>query len=163
MTTENDTPDRRNLLLGESANDVLEELADEYHDGNESAAVRDALHFSDKWREDGKSLPARLMQTTESLEEAVRELTMQVESLEANVENAEAAASDASIEEVDIDHLKREIRHAILGTNGRRIDSVAEELGAPVGKVRDAIHELEDNGKVRRTEDGEAPRFETYE
>lgn len=163
MTEDDETPDRRNLLLGQSTNDALEELADEYHDGNESAAARDAIHFAAKWKMNRKSLPAEILHSIQRLEEIVRELVTRVETLEGSVENAEAAASDAPAEEVNIARLKREVRYALSESGARRIESLAEELGAPISEVRESIHQLEDKSIVQRTDDGKAPQFELYE
>jgi hypothetical protein len=151
---------RKHYTLDEDTLEILETYSDNHHNGNDSEAVRSSIRFRDRWQTREKSLPNEIIHSLDQISSAIEELEEVVDGLAERVEDMEQTTSGEPAENVGRARQKRQIRSALSKDEGRRIDTVAEQVGLPLGDAIAAAEELEDNDRiVRTTSEEEEVRF----
>lgn len=142
---------RKHYTLDANSERIVEKLAESHHNENSSEAVRASVRFRDRWSTRDKSLPTEIIHNLDQIHSLLNDLKAGLERLEARVEDVERTASDEMVEDLDRGRHKRQVYAALSPDEGRRIDTIAEEIGLQLGDATMAAQELEDNDRIVRT------------
>lgn len=144
---------RRNFVLDAGTNEKLASLAEAHHNGNESEALRAAVHFRHQWGDEARSLPRELMEILTRMESQFRDLNQLVEEHQSRLDEVDETAATGLDDDAQEAREKRKVLRAIPADEPVEIREIADQVGLQVWSVQWLVRKLHDKGKVIRTSD----------